>query len=410
MADFQCKACGKKTLRPFLSFGRLPLGNAFLKKNQVSREKKFKLELGFCPSCHLVQQVKPPPSGSLARVYRNYRYVPVGGSLRGNLASLSRSIADEFGLDTKSFFVDVGSNDGALLSGILGRCRILGIEPALDISELARKAGVETVTGFFTPELARKVISERGQADVATATQVLQHIPDVMQFMRSVRSILKPSGIFVVEGRYFADTVSKRSFDTVYHEMLYFFTLTSLVNLFGAVGLQIFRAKHVDVYGGSLLVYAKLKDNNSIPVEDSVAEILALEKGAGLDKLDTYASFAKRVFELRDELHDLLMKLKPHGRIAGYGAPSTGTTLLNFCRIGKDSIEYIVDDSPLKQGLLTPGMHIPIVDSSVLSQKPPDSLLLIAWRLRDEILPKIKTYRDNGMSVIMPLPKVEILH
>ena len=283
MVDSQCKACGKRTLRSFLSFGRLPLGNAFLKKDQVNGEKKFKLELGFCSSCHLVQQVKPPPSGSLARVYRNYRYVPVGSSLRGNLASLSRSIADEFGLDANSFFLDVGSNDGALLSGILERCRVLGIEPAVDISEMARKAGVDTMTGFFTPELAGEVLSERGQADVVTATQVLQHIPDVMQFMRSIRSILKPSGIFVVEGRYFADTVSKCSFDTVYHEMLYFFTLTSLVSLFGAVGLQIFRAKLVDVYGGSLLVYAKLKDNMRIPVEDSVAQILASEKVAGLD-------------------------------------------------------------------------------------------------------------------------------
>ena len=410
MANSKCKACHSNEVRRFLSFGKLPLGNAFLTQDQVKTEKKFDLDLGFCTNCNLVQQISPPPTSSLEGVYKNYRYVPVGGSLRGNLSTLSRSIFDEFNLNSNSFFVDVGSNDGALLSGVKGQCRILGIEPAIEISELARKAGVETLTGFFTDDLAKQVVSDRGHADVVTTTQVLQHIPDLAGFVKNVQMLLKPNGIFVVEGRYFADTIRKFSFDTVYHEMLYFFTLTSLAKFFDKIGLEVFRAELVDVYGGSLRVYAKRKENKGIPIHESVARILGMERDLGLEKFETYVSFAKRVFELRDELHDLIIRLRAKGRIAGYGAPSTGTTLLNFCKIGSDRVEYIVDDSPLKQGLLTPGVHVPIVDSKALIDRPPDYLLLIAWRMRNEILPKIREQQKHGMSVIIPLPKIEIIN
>ncbi len=409
MAEIRCKACNSIDVLPFLSFGKLPLGNAFLTQNEVKTEQKFDLDLGFCEACKLVQQTSPPPQTNLTHVYKNYRYVPVGGSLRGNLASLSRQIVDEFKLDSESFFVDIGSNDGALLSGIKGRCKILGIEPATEISELARKAGIDTLTGFFTPDLAKRVLSERGHADVVTSTQVLQHIPDLRGFLKSVQLLLKPSGIFVVEGRYFADTIRKLSFDTVYHEMLYFFTLSSLANFFGTIGMEIFRAELVDVYGGSLRVYAKNKANRDFPIHESVPRILDIERSLGLDKFETYSSFAKGVFELRNELNKVLLGLSEKGKIAGYGAPSTGTTLLNFCKIGKDQLEYIVDDSPLKQGLLTPGVHIPIVDSTALVQRPPDYLLIIAWRMRDEILPKVKDSQRRGMSIIIPLPKIEII-
>ena len=214
----------------------------------------------------------------------------------------------------------------------------------------------------------------------------------------------------MVEGRYFADTLKKFSFDTVYHEMLYFFTLTSLANFFRTIGMEIFRAELVDVYGGSLRVYAKSKENRDIPIHESVSRILSIERDLGLEKLETYSTFAKKVFELRDELHTLILKLSAKGRIAGYGAPSTGTTLLNFCKIGKDQVEYIVDDSPLKQGLLTPGTHIPIVDSTALIQRPPDYLLIIAWRMRNEILAKIKELQKGVMSIIIPLPELEIIN
>lgn len=409
MASKKCRACGRESVATFLSFGKLPLGNAFLTAQQIPTEELFELDLGFCTNCSLVQQTTPPPTSSLARVYQNYRYVPVGGSLRNNLASLSRSIVADFHLDKKSLFIDIGSNDGALLAGVRGLCKVLGIEPATEISELARKAGIETITSFFTHDLAEEVVSKYGNADAVSATQVLQHIPDPQQFVKDVRLLLKPDGIFVIEGRYFADTIRKSSFDTVYHEMLSFFTLSSLVALLRPVGMEAFRAQFVDVYGGSLRIYAKKTENQDIQIEESVSRILETERDLGLHDLNTYEAFARRVVELRDRLHNLVVKLSAEGRIAGYGAPSTGTTLLSYCRIGNDRVDFIVDDSPLKQGLLTPGTHIPIVDSTVLAKKPPDYLLLIAWRLRNEILPKIKDLQARGMSVVIPLPELEVV-
>jgi SAM-dependent methyltransferase len=409
MDEGKCKVCGTETVRKFLSLGKLPLGNAFLREDDVKDEKRFDLDLGFCSKCTLVQQMKPAPRGSLAKVYKNYRYVPIGGSLRSNLASLSQGIFDDFHLNADSFFVDIGSNDGALLSGIVKRCRTLGIEPATEISEMARKNGVETITGFFTEELVADILSKHGHADVATATQVLQHVMDLPQFMRDVCRLLQPDGILVVEGRYFADTVRKFSYDTVYHEMLSFFTLNSLIKLLETFGMEAFRAQHVDVYGGSLRVYAKNRENRKISIDRSVSVLLQDENALRLDSFETYVAFAKKVAELRDELHDLVVNLADRGKVAGYGAPSTGTTLLNFCDLGKDCIEYVVDDSPLKQGLLTPGTHIPIVDSTALTTNPPDYLLLIAWRLKAEILAKINHTGKGKMSVIVPLPEIEVM-
>ena len=409
MASTTCRGCGSKSVELFLSFGKLPLGNAFLTKDQIEAEERFDLDLGFCSDCTLVQQVNPPPAANLARVYRNYRYVPVGESLRGNLRNLSTKVVKDFNLNADSLFIDIGSNDGALLSAVRDRCRVLGIEPAIEISELSRKAGVETITGFFTHELAQRVVSERGKADVVSATQVMQHISDVRQFLADAHLLLKPNGIFVVEGRYFADTVAKSSFDTVYHEMLYFFTLSAFVRLLEKVGMEVFKAELVDVYGGSLRVYAKNKENKDTALDDSVSKILAAEKALGLDRFETYTAFTKRVFDLRDEFHDLILSLRKQGRIAGYGAPSTGTTLLNFCNLGTDCLDYVVDDSPLKQGLLVPGVHIPIVNSTALRSNPPDFLIIVAWRLRAEIIPKIDEYRRKGMKVVVPLPKIEII-
>jgi hypothetical protein len=405
----KCGACGSETVRGFLSFGKLPLGNAFLKPDEIESEQKFDLDLGFCLNCSLVQQLRPAPRSSLVQVYKNYRYVPVGGSLRNNLVGLSQSVYDDFHLRSDSFFVDIGSNDGALLSGVVNRCRTLGIEPATEISDMARERGIETITGFFTHDLVETILSKYGAADIVTATQVLQHVSDLPQFVRDVYLLLKTDGILVVEGRYFADTVRKFSFDTVYHEMLSFFTLNSLSKLLEPVGIEIFRAELVDVYGGSLRIYAKKKENESIPVEDSVSDLLREENALGLQNFETYVAFAKKVIELRDQLHELVVKLADRGTIAGYGAPSTGTTLLNFCKLGKEYLEYVVDDSPLKQGFLTPGTHIPIVDSSELATRRPDYLLLIAWRLKNEILPKVSSHRKNGTSIIVPLPEIEVL-
>jgi ubiquinone/menaquinone biosynthesis C-methylase UbiE len=408
-----CKGCGSDLVKQFFSFGRLPMGNAFLRKDQMEAEPTFGLDLGFCEGCKLVQQINPAPREVIESVYKNYAYVPFGNTLEAHYGGLGRTIANELKLTKDSFALDIGSNDGILLRSIKlsGGCRILGVEPAVRISETARKSGVPTVTAFFAPEVASTIAKEHGLADVVTITQVLQHVTDLVQFLRDAIRLVKPTGCLVIEGRYFGETIKKVSFDTVYHEMLYFFTLESLENLLGRMGMEVFKAEQIDIYGGSLRIYSRrVSESKKGEVDTSRNQLLDLERNTmHLNRFSTYADFAKKVYLLRDELHDLLVGIKKSGKaIAGYGAPSTGTTLLSFCGLGKDVIDYVVDDSPLKQGLLTPGTHIPIVPSSQLTNHPPDYLLVIAWRLADDIVAKVKPLLPN-VDLIIPLPSPKIV-
>jgi SAM-dependent methyltransferase len=406
-----CKACKTGKVQEFLSFGKLPMGNAFLREDQIGREPTFSLDLGFCPSCKLVQQISPAPLSVIQSVYKNYAYIPFGNTLESHYAGLGKTVAAEVGLKKDSLALDIGSNDGILLKNIqrVKACKVLGIEPAERISEMARESGVPTLTAFFTPEVASKVLKEYGHADVITVTQVLQHIPRVTSFLEDAVRLLKPSGTLVIEGRYFGDTVTKTTFDTVYHEMIFFFTLESLGNLLERVGMRIYKAELVDIYGGSLRVYAKRNGAVGASTDHSYRKLLTTERAKNLDKLSAYQDFAKRVYLLRDGIRKLVLDIKKSGKsIAGYGAPSTGTTLLAFCGIGREQMEYIVDDNPLKQGLLTPGTHVNIVASSRLAEDPPDYLMIIAWRLASEIIPKVKPLMGAGKAII-PLPKPKVI-
>ena len=391
-----CRIC-KTPVFQFLSLGTLPLGNAFLRApEEFDQEPRFPLTLGFCPACALVQQMTPPPVELLKSDYRQYRYVPVGDSLRGHLAALGREVAE--GLKPESLVVDIGSNDGALLASIKDRCQVLGIEPAEEISEQAKQAGVPTLTAFFDEKLAERIVRAYGHADVVTCTQTLQHIPDLSGFLAGVGTLLKPEGMFVVEGRYFPATMRQCTYDTIYHEMLVYFSLHSLKALLERHGLVVFKAERTPTYGGSLRVYAGYEGQG----DSSVSAILQGERDRGVDRLVPYLEFANRVEKMGRELQELVVGLKAKGaRIAGYGAPSTSTTLLGFCGIGADMVEYIVDDNPLKQGLFHPGTHIPIVSAQALEQKPPTHLLILAHQFENLIMERTKLL---GAKYILPVP------
>lgn len=390
---------------PFFDMGELPLGNAFLKKEDFDKEKRYKLELGICRACGLVQQTKPPPVEALQQDYRNYSYVPFGETLAQHYAAMAKEAAEEASLSSSSTVVDVGSNDGLLLRSIRKlfpqglEPYVLGIEPAEKISKTARQNGIPTITAFFSKKVADDILDNWGSADLVCCTAVLQHIPDLNEFMKNVARILKPTGVFMTEGRYFGATVQKTSYDTMYHEMLYFFTSYSLKNLLKRHHLYATRAKTTEVYGGSLRMYArKTKSRKKIDV--------GLASYEGIDVYKTCIQFADRAKAKAIQLQSLVTSLKAKGkRIAAYGAPSTSATLLNYAGIGAGEIEYIVDDSPLKQGLYTPGTHIKIVPHDVLEVDPPDYLLINAWRLRNEIIPKV----PKGIRCIIPLPEVSVV-
>ena len=420
MTKLQCKICSKSEVTEFIDFGPIPLGNAFPRNAEdFAKEKLYPLKLGWCSNCLMVQQTEPPPTEALHEDYSNYSYVPVGSTLDKHYADLAEDISRNLNINnfltTEGFALDIGSNDGRLLRNLKEKlgCRILGVEPAIGISKTARDSGIPTLTEFYTDSLAHKIVQDNGKADLVTITQVMQHIPDLNQFIEDVKVALEPKGVVIIEGRYWGDTLLKRSYDTVYHEMMWFTSLSSLSYVLWKNGLSIFHAERNTIYGGSLRVYARRFIREDMEAPQPVLDFLHYEeKELAVGKPIAYTGFATDVEKLRDNLHDLIFKLRSEGsRIAGYGAPSTSATLLSYSDLTYKELSYVVDDSPLKQNKYTPGTHIPITSSPILDASPPDYLILLAWRLRDEILakPQIQELRRKGMKILVPLPHLEVL-
>lgn len=411
-----CRGCGASDgVRAFLDLGLQPLGNAFLPPTEVAGEPSFPLEIGVCGRCHLVQIVQPAPAEATNRVYRNYSYVPTGETLARHYRALASDIVEVVRPRDAAHFLDIGSNDGLLLRSIRERrpgAELLGVEPSTRIAAIAREKGVPTIGGFFDAATAEEVRRRIGAVDVASATQVLQHIRDPVALLRSVHDILAPDGVLVLEGRaYFPDVAAKVAFDTFYHELLYAFTLHSLEPLLAQAGFVVFHAEHQDVYGGSLRVFAQRRESGTRAVSPSVDTIRSGERAAGVTGFEAYAEFARRVAEVRRKLLATVHELTAAGgTFAGYGAPSTGTTLLSYCGLGTETLAYIVDDNPLKQGLVTPGTHVPIVPSSALAERPPDYVLVLAWRLREEIVGRLAPRRGKTIKgIVVPLPTPELV-
>lgn len=411
----RCPGCGApRSVVGFLSLGDLPLGNAFFPLSEVTGEERFPLEMGFCERCFLVQVIEPAPLASLEKVYRNYSYVPTGKTLEDHYTALAADVLRVVRPSEGALFADIGSNDGLFLSKVLGlrrSARVVGVEPSTKPFQAAQARGIPTVHRFFDGQAVEQIRSGYGPAEVVSATQVLQHIRDPLAFLGAVHEILDPDGVLVLEGRaYFPDVADKVSFDTFYHELLFCFTLHSLVSLLDRAGYVVVHAEHQGIYGGSLRVYAQ-KRSGRRPVLDSVARTIDWERSRGVRDLATYRSFASKVAGARRRLTRTVAELKAGGRtIVGYGAPSTGNTLLNYCGLGSEFLEYVVDDNPMKQGLVTPGTHLPIVSSEALHERCPDYILVIAWRLKDEIVAKLAPLRDRGLKgMIIPLPEPEVL-
>jgi len=406
--QIKCRSCGNENLKKILSLGRLPLANNLLSKKDLgNEEEQFPLEINYCDECHLCQlsYVVHPE-----KMFRNYVYVTsTTDTFKKHFGDMAAELANELHLDKNSLAVDIGSNDGLLLKKFreMG-INVIGVEPAENICEIARKDGIDTICDFFGENAIKDITRVKGRADLITANNVFAHISNITLVADNVKKLLKDDGVFVIEVQYILDTLKDLTFDNIYHEHLSYFSILSLTDFFSRQNMEIFKVKHVDTHGGSIRVFIQ-KKGSTHKIDSSVQEAIEEEKKFGLEKQETYENFAKKVYDARNNLQEFFRKLKAENKIiAGYGAPAKATTLLNFCGINSKNISYIVDDNPLKQGFVVPGVRIPIFDKSQLNSNPPDYLMILAWNFADEIIRKNESYKQN-MKFVIPMPELKIV-
>jgi SAM-dependent methyltransferase len=408
----RCRSCDNAALANILDLGSTPLANALLKRDDRGRvEPRFPLRLVFCPDCTLVQITETVRPEIL---FRDYLYFSsFSDTMVKHAEELVVRLTAERNLGPQSLVLEVASNDGYLLQFYQrSQVPVLGVEPAANIARVAVDRGIPTVCEFFGKSLAERLITEGKRADVIHANNVLAHVAELNGFVNGFRLLLKNDGIVVVEVPYAIDMIDRSEFDTIYHEHLCYFSLTALDHLFRRNGLVIANVERLEIHGGTLRIVAMRADAPGLAKVDrsSVEQLLRYEDERNANRLAFYSRFGEKVEQLRDDLVELLRRLKAEQKsIAVYGASAKGSTLLNYFGIGRDMLDFVVDRSSAKQGLLTPGTHLEICSPQRLLDAMPDYVLLLTWNFADEILEQQAEYRRRGGHFIVPVPEVKII-
>jgi len=406
--SFRCRSCDSTNGKLVLDLGVQPLANNLLRPEDLSKpEPKFPLRLAVCQSCWLLQitDLVPP-----TQLFSEYLYFSsVSDALVRHAREAAEHYIRDFSLSSQSHVVEIASNDGYLLQNFTkAKITCLGIEPAANIAKVARERGIETLVEFFSNGLATKLAASGKKADLILGNNVFAHAPNVNDFVSGLKILLQPKGRIILEFPYAIDFIEHTEFDTIYHEHVFYFTVTALQPLFARHGLEIYRVERLPIHGGSLRLFVSHTGDH--PIDNSVPNLLKDENRKGADSLRYYEGFANQVLEIKQALLDLLSKLRKDGkRVAAYGASAKGSTLLNFYGVGKDHLEFIADRSTYKQGRLTPGTHMPILPAEALLEKRPDYTLLLTWNFADEIMAQQKAYREKGGKFIIPIPKVTVV-
>lgn len=404
---FHCRSCQSDRMRRIVDLGATPLANALLRPGPDKvAEKRYPLDLVVCQDCWLVQITETVPPDDL---FSHYLYFSsFSDTAIENARSIVVRMIDRLALGPASLAMEAASNDGYLLRHYSERgIPVLGVEPARNIAEQANAAGIATRCSFFGAEEARLLAAEGLRCDAFHANNVLAHVPDLNGFVAGIATVLKPGGLASIEVPYLRDLIEHMEFDTIYHEHLCYFSVTALAAVFERHGLSLADVERIPIHGGSLRLFVAHKGNAQ---SDAVVRLLEEERQLGMTGFEFYADFASRIAALKHELTAVLHDLKRAGhRIAAYGASAKGATLLNTFGIGQDVLDFVADRSTVKQGLLTPGTHLPIVAPSELLSRQPDYLLLLTWNFADEILEQQHEYRARGGKVIIPVPRVRIV-
>jgi SAM-dependent methyltransferase len=408
-SSVMCRSCASGPLEPVLSLGNMPLANSLLTAQQLSYpEPMFPLELAFCPQCSLVQILETVPPQTM---FSSYPYFSSFSdtAVRNAEAIASRLISTRR-LRTHNLIIEIASNDGYLLqfykrAGV----PVLGVEPANNVANVAEKErGILTICEYFGEDLARKLVGQDRRADVVHANNVLAHVPDLNGVIEGLRIVLKNDGVAVIEVPYVREMIERCEFDTIYHEHLCYFSLTALNQLFERHGMTLQDVERLPIHGGSLRIFAVPRGSGA--QSDAVTNLLAKERADGVHELAFYRDFADRVESLRVKLREQLIELTRKGkRLAAYGAAAKGSTLLNYCGIGRETLEFVVDRSTYKQGLFMPGVHLPICAPAKLLESRPDDVLLLTWNFAEEVLQQQAEYRRCGGKFIIPIPEPRVV-
>lgn len=396
-----CRICGSKKLSKFLSLGPQPLANALLKKSELKKkEVYYPLDVYFCHNCNLVQLIDVVDKEDL---FRDYVYFTSGmPKISDHFQQYAEYVIKQF-LQPKDLVVEIGSNDGVLLAFFKQKgFRILGIDPARNIARVANKRGVPTLAEFFSAKLAQKILRKSGPAKAILANNVVAHINNHDDLCQGIKILLDKKGVFVFEAPYLVDMFENLTYDTIYHEHLSYLAIRPLKYLFDQFNLKIFDIKIVPVQGQSMRTFVgHPRQHRTKPI---VNRLIKKELGLKMNKLTAYRKLARRIQSSKKKLVTLLEKLKKQGhRLAAYGVPAKGNTLLNYGQIGPEILDFGMDELPSKQGLYTPGMHLLTVDKKYADQHPPDYYLLLAWNYLHPILEKEKKYRQRGGKFIIPV-------
>lgn len=405
-----CRFCSNPLHHTFVDLGMSPLANAYLKDEQLLRMEPFyPLQLYVCEQCFLVQldEFESP-----AEIFSDYAYFSsYSQTWLEHARAYSQAIMGRLKLDRNSKVVELASNDGYLLQNFVqSDIPVLGIEPAANVAEVAIKKGIPTLIKFFGAELAQELVADGVQADLLVGNNVLAHVPRLNDFVTGLKILLKPDGVITMEFPHLLHLIRERQFDTIYHEHFSYFSLIAVERIFAHHGLTIFDVEQIPTHGGSLRIYACHAESQAHPIAPRVRQLREIEVAEGFTKLEYYAAFTEAVKQIKADVLSFLIEARRQGKtVVGYGAPAKGNTLLNYCGVGRDFIDYVVDLNPHKQGLYLPGTHIPIKHPSALLATRPDYLLILPWNLKDEIIMQELHILEWGGRFVVPIPSVQIL-
>ncbi len=408
--DLKCRFCHQELTRTFVDLGKTPLANSYLKaETDIAAEKSYPLHARVCENCFLVQVEDAVPA---EEIFSDYAYFSsYSDSWVEHARQYAEKLTDRLALGPSSMVMEVASNDGYLLKHFVAKSiPVLGIEPAANVVKAAEAAGVRTEVAFFGRETAKRLASQGLKADLIAANNVMAHVPDINDFIAGFEVLLAEDGVFTIEFPHLLNLINHVQFDTIYHEHYSYLSLVTVEKILRAHGLKVFDVEELPTHGGSLRVYASHSECQKFHGSEALKAVQEKEENARMANTEAYADFTPKVEHARRALLAFLKEAKENGKtVAAYGAAAKGNTLLNYCQVGVDSIDFVVDRNPEKQGTLLPGSHIPVYDPSHIDKEKPDYVLILPWNIADEISKDMKHISDWNGQFVVAIPSTRIL-